>query len=406
MTAQKLTIDNKPIDNLVAEKGLNALLESDPLKKLHDGNSNVTEEELGSLLDVVNSGQNEINEDDRADILSKVNISPDQFIELVKEYQNRFPQGTKKIGSSLFPAVYSDAMAISTFLRNENVGSPPPQNSVNGVWTLEDLFSPDILNAIRNKKEIVKGGFRVHHDAQYQVLRINNAHGWDLVFNIWLDGEGKVSRVSRDDSSDRGKFTQAIIDIESDKIFLPGTAQRFGINPEDISKAAESKKLGAELTQINTSDLNSLPSSFEYQQPNTIGVLQGDARFLNPTGKIDGLYTMGAGPCAILIAVSRDSGGHVTNIGMAHIDGMVREQYIDSFFQRLGQNDKNTIEIHVISGDEDIAFRILKASQNASATIRFFNADFHGDRSDAAIVDREGKVYYGFREDFRSLFDF
>lgn len=59
-----------------------------------------------------------------------------------------------------------------------------------------------------------------------------------------------------------------------------------------------------------------------------------------------------------------------------------------------------------MSGEQTIASRILRAANNFGADIKFFDADLDGERGDAAIVDKDGNIYYGDRPDFQSLFNY
>lgn len=410
------TIDNKPVANPDAVDGLNNISKSEKFKKLHEGNSNFTEQELGDILDTSSPEKNSIDLEDVDSPSFKGILTETQFVALAKEYHARFPNGKKIVR----PTIWGNPDGISRLLTNhsQSVGMsflsddfgksvPEPQGRATGLWRPNELLSPEVANLIGTKGGIKKGDFKLSYDEQYKVLRVNNISSWDLVFNIWIDDQGNIKEISRDDVSDRGLFTQTVLQLEQNGIFLPGTAAKIGIGSADIENATKSQQLFGQLGTINNSDLASLPSSDEYNKPNTVGVLQGDARFINPSGQTDGLFTFGAGPCAILIGVLRDpKTGKPSNIGMAHADGMVGQESFHTFFNRLKQGRAGyKIEVYVLSGERTIASRILRAANDAGAEKVFFNADLDGQRNDAAIVDRNGRVYYGDREGFHSLFD-
>jgi len=154
--------------------------------------------------------------------------------------------------------------------------------------------------------------------------------------------------------------------------------------------------LEEDLLKTNVSSFDEIHKIIEYNGPSGVEVHQAEAIFLAPQGDISGLYTTGAVPCSIVIGISKGRElGNITRIGMTHIDRGISSQSIIDFYNQLRTNSQDVIEAYVLSGVKENALKVLKASREANAKIAYFNADLTGERGNSAIVDKEGKVYYG-----------
>ncbi|GEM_PF-5100181 len=92
------TINKRPITDPLVIEGLAAIQKSPVLRKLHNADSDFTEKELGKILDRFTPGENLINLDDAVKhFADETGISPDQFVSLAKEYQAKFPNGSKRV---------------------------------------------------------------------------------------------------------------------------------------------------------------------------------------------------------------------------------------------------------------------------------------------------------------------
>ncbi|MDO8520045.1 MAG: hypothetical protein Q7T11_07790 [Deltaproteobacteria bacterium] len=266
------TIDNKPVENPDTLEGLQNILKSEPLKKLHDGNPNFTEQELGALLDIDRPAENTLDAiDGTCHDLRKTGLTFNQFETLAKEYHARFPKGEKRVSNSIWGKAPVDGKSWAFEPDRPRLNllgeAPSPQGRSNGLWKPDELLNPQVVQLIGTNSQLEKGDFRISYDSEYKVLRVNNISSWDLAFNIWLDDQGNIKGISRDDVSDRGLFTQTVLDLERDGIFLPGTAPKLGISAPDIESATKSRELFLQLGQINNSNIASLPASSAWPIP-------------------------------------------------------------------------------------------------------------------------------------------
>jgi hypothetical protein len=184
-----------------------------------------------------------------------------------------------------------------------------------------------------------------------------------------------------------------------------GSALILGFNSFELRDGRKAVEKANNLDKLNTSDINSLKSSSEYSGRKTVMVMQDEAKIMSYGSMgVDGLYTFGAAPCSIVIAVSKNSSDAIQNVGMAHVDALIPKEQIMQYLNRVRQTSEN-LEVYVLSGTKELSLRIIESCEQSGAQIKFFCADFWGKRSDAAIVSSTGVVYYGMRDDLKGMLD-
>lgn len=160
---------------------------------------------------------------------------------------------------------------------------------------------------------------------------------------------------------------------------------------------ADKQFLHKKFELLNVSDVNSLKNISQYAGKNTVFVEQGEAVITASGRGVDGIHTQGATTCSIVIAISKDSSDNIKQVGMAHVDAIIKMRSISQFLRRAKEGSE-VLEVHVIGGDEDSSLRIIRSCEATHAKIKFLSANLSG-RVDSALVDTQGNVYYGERED-------
>lgn len=94
---------------------------------------------------------------------------------------------------------------------------------------------------------------------------------------------------------------------------------------------------------------------------------------------------------------SRCSSGELGKIAMAHVDSKSTSKDVKMLIDSLGRGAN--IEATVISGDRNLSLEIGKAIESSGTKLKFSDIDIRQSRTDAAVIDRTGKVYYGSRPD-------
>ncbi len=152
--------------------------------------------------------------------------------------------------------------------------------------------------------------------------------------------------------------------------------------------------------------LDRLKNSSEYSEDNTVFVCQHEAAILDARiSSVKGLYTSGAGSCAILIAIQKDpKTNDVGRVGMAHIDVFIDSEQIAHFLDEV-KGANGHLEVYVIGGEKRVVSCIAEACGDSKAQIKCRTANLQQNREDSAIVDCTGTVYYGKRKDLDALFD-
>lgn len=167
----------------------------------------------------------------------------------------------------------------------------------------------------------------------------------------------------------------------------------------------QDKEEQAILSRMTRDSIGQLPISLEYKgsRADTKTILQGQALVadLSADQSVQGLYTFGAGPCAILMLSTRGNDGKPIKIAMAHLDANARQDDIRNLISMMG--DPSTVTATVVSGEKDLALELGKAVRASGVELKFADCDLDGNRDDAAIIDRNGKVYFGSRKDLSEV---
>lgn len=95
------------------------------------------------------------------------------------------------------------------------------------------------------------------------------------------------------------------------------------------------------LKEINRSDLESLPNSYDCKERFEI-VRQAAATIIDPQKTpLTALYTFFATSCLILMISAKNSRGEIIRIGMTHIDNTVTLNGIRKFFDQFNTEIEN-----------------------------------------------------------------
>lgn len=268
---------------------------------------------------------------------------------------------------------------------------------------LGSIISKDALSSA-SKGESVKmsDDLRFSIDRTYNVARFEYGKYPNLnTVNMWLNREG--TGVTRIDNTNGEPIAASLARVADGGGISSDALGKLGLSQTDISDARQRAIRDRELlSNLTGGDLASLPNSYEYKgsRQNTDTVLQGEAVIIDPAANpnFEGLYTFGAGPCAVLTLVGKDADGSVKSVALAHIDAGVSERDLSALIGQM-ENPGVTLTANVISGEAQTALRIGNVLKDRKVPISFANVDLDGSRSDAVLIDRSGKVYFGERQD-------
>ncbi len=278
---------------------------------------------------------------------------------------------------------------------------PLPKNSSVSI-PVKDVIPADLAEKLAKGEHVkLPGDVEAMYDEKYNVYRFYVGKGDGMsVVNLWLNKDkSSVEKINTDKDAYKDLNLSIIAKAGGIK---PEVLNTVGIKKEDLEKIVAQQKADKEvLDQLQTGDLEKLPNSLKYAgtKENTTTVLQGQAVIadLKNNKEIQGLFTFGAGPCSILMLQSIGKDGKPEKIAMAHLDGATKPQDINALIAMLG--DPKNVSATVISGQSDLALQVGNALKKSGVKTEFANVDVNGERSDQAIIDRNGKVYYGMRQD-------
>jgi len=290
---------------------------------------------------------------------------------------------------------------FQSFSVAEKTGTIRPQAALDP----KGIFENDVLDKLKNGERIVNSSYSLQYDKEFNVIRLQNYKDPlnSVAINFWLNDDGKIREISSVGKDSRSGLVVPLIEVEG--IFLKKYAiATLGIDENERNQvtadAEKSKSLAIEFGSLNGMNLQELSSSYQYSGKNTKGVIQGSAAIIKPEGKTDGLYTFGAGPCSVVIAVSRDFSGKIIAVGMAHVDALTETNSIARFLNMVKGTGPNDLEVSIISGEANTALKIYELARQEK--IAFLNCDLDGQRSDAVTVGKDGTIYYGDRPNFNN----
>ncbi len=298
-------------------------------------------------------------------------------------------------------------------------------SEISGRWRPEELLDSQFLANLMKCGEVQKGGWSAYLN-KAQLMRGEDAQNgeWSAYFNknpchirlgrnmhdrplIDIELAPKSNMVTSIASyivSSKPEFAGLVLELENLEIFRSESAEKLGFKPSELSAGRQTAEGLLKILHLNAYDISLLRPSSEYagNKDNTVLVLQDESVIIESGHGVYGLHTFGASSCSILIVVSRDSKGTVKRAGLAHIDFGVQKEQIIRFLNmaKLGDIDP---EIYVIGGDKETALHVLESCEAIRAQIKFFCANLDLSRSDAAIVDFNGTVYYGKFKDLLAL---
>ena len=274
--------------------------------------------------------------------------------------------------------------------------------NVCGLWELEELVEPQSLARLMKGETVQKEPWSAYFDKTSSSIRMRRDVP-EITLSIQVESDQEIATsLNFYRAISRPEFAGCVLELEELGIFRPGSAYMLGFFPSELSTGRQIVEKTKNFERVNKDDINSLKTCSEYTGGKTEVVLQNDALIMEPGKGVDGLYTFGANPCAILIAVSKEQTGIVKRAGMAHIDAMINAEQIAQFLNEVKQ-EREDLEVHIIGGCKEIALCIFESCEGAGAQIKFCSANLKESRVDAAIVDIQGTVYYGNREDLNVL---
>jgi hypothetical protein len=274
----------------------------------------------------------------------------------------------------------------------------------NLVIPSKDVFHNDFRSKFQSEETIkfsdnISGNF----DKEYNAVRFYLGKYPDSnTVSFYLNERGEVSRIG---DLRGGPDAATLAEIMSAGGLNPEVLGKLGVTESEIESAkALQLERQKNLALLEKDSLSLLPHSSTYNgtSQNTSTVLQGQAQFIRPDGSTNGIYTFGAGPCSVLVAVAKDQNGVVTQVGMAHIDAVTPKDSINSFLNQTKEKGQN-LEVYLISGEDNTALLINESVKETSANLVFSNIDRDGARPDAVVVDKNGKVSYGERMELANV---
>lgn len=349
-------------------------------------NSQSTEVNLGLKHERLDSSKIPVSNFDVNDLLAGT-IVPQKETKpvVVSQGEIKFPpiDGYTKRGSDVLPA-------SSNALKNLSV----PLNS---------LISKDALSSASKGEQVrVSDDLMFKLDRTYNVARFEYGKYPNLnTVNMWLNPAG--TQVTRIDNINGEPIAASLARIAEGGGLSSDALTKLGLSQDVIAEARQKTIKDRELlNSLTAGDLDKLPNSYEYKgaKENTDTVLQGEAVIIDPSANpnFQGLYTFGAGPCAVLTLVSRNKDGSVNRVALAHIDSGVSERDLNALIMQV-DSPGTTVTANLISGEAQTAQRIGNVLQDRKVPLSFANVDSDGSRSDAVLIDRNGRVYYGERSD-------
>ncbi|MCX7228174.1 MAG: hypothetical protein NTW15_04030 [Burkholderiales bacterium] len=267
-----------------------------------------------------------------------------------------------------------------------------------------ELFPENFIDKIQASESVrLSDNIKGELDREYNAVRFYIGKYPDMnVMSFFMNKTGEVTEVfDLNDGPDAATLAQ----ISAAGGLRPEALGKLGFNQDDVAAAgARNRERKERLASLQVDSVDRLPSSYMYggNEKNTATVLQGDARIIRPGGSTEGLYTFDAGPCSIVVAVASDVNGQVTQVGMAHVDASTPRQSLSMFLNQT-RGAAATLNVHVISGETETALRVHDSIRLSGATIKFADIDPDGSRGDAVVVDKRGKVFYGYRMGLASI---
>jgi|GEM_PF-5081791 len=225
----------------------------------------------------------------------------------------------------------------------------------------------------------------------------------DLV-DIWLNASSEEENIDQVSGNNNARIFRLVeAGVLKDTVLV-----KLGISSLEIDQAKQVEEQVERQNEIYSKQLlqdsvTSLPPIHQYAANSTLVVPTGSVYIFSPMQCPDmGLYTEGAGPCQILIAIAKDSDGTLQQIALGHIDCNVGQTALINLFTRLATGvNRGCLEVSLIGGIQRTALRVITAAHMVEADIKFAAANFSQQRSDAVAVDMEGKIYYGPTTRFR-----
>jgi hypothetical protein len=266
-------------------------------------------------------------------------------------------------------------------------------------------FNNEIFNT---KGEIKKGhGVSGHRTDSAIHMSFSLSDMSYVSIHIGINGS-EITSISNKNKTEAKINPEIFIYLIEKEILKPSILEKMGVSHMDILAAQSQMALNIDnlkkLKQNNIDELDSI-NNYSSQADRTVVVLQRQAHILaaDCTNK-EGLYTFGAGPCAIVIGVAKNNSGQVTRVGMAHVDAVVGEASLRNYFSQMRGNEE-TLEISILGGEPVTAKRVLHAADQDGMSIIFSDANLDGSRTDNAAVDIQGKIFYGGRSDIERSVD-
>lgn len=288
----------------------------------------------------------------------------------------------------------------------QGIGSMP-QNAIRSGGSclerldlpLSDVVASSALLTLKNGNgawSTFDGGqIQARHEPKYNLIRCYIGRSRE-VMNINLTDDGKTVRGITGHPPVSPSKLQRLVTAG---LLSPGLLPVVGTPQDQVKITSESNAEDQQLTlRFQTHHVKELPDIEKYsgKDQNTKLVGQGEAHFLSSVkSDVHGLYTVGAGPCLILIAVDKNALGKAEKVAMAHVDAYAQDQAINQFFGSLHASGK--VEVTLLAGKAQVAKRAIEAADKAGAAVVFAHAGHEPVEAYSAAVDRDGTIYFGDR---------
>lgn len=302
---------------------------------------------------------------------------------------------------NLFTSVGGKSITRTFAMDSLSHHEPSPRLSGINLYPKELFPEQELKKWTEHPDESVKyDDFRVYYDTKYNIIRITLNGNPNMPVNFSLDETGKVSTIM--ENSREELVTH--LSLLREKGIIKKDLQELGIERSEVDGAKQKydrmeETRGWIYSNNENIDIGSLPSTHELTGDNVNFVYQGEAQIWSHPKEGDALYTMGAGPCSVLIMVERNPvTGNVNKIGMAHIDAVTSSQSIRNFYANF-----ENAEVRIISGELGTVTKIIGVIPPEDREKIRMNVDLHGERPDAVAIDHSGSIYYGHNPTFNEL---
>jgi hypothetical protein len=268
----------------------------------------------------------------------------------------------------------------------------------------DELFTDEFIKLLQQLKTSImssKGevsrefkGLTIYYNPEFNIIRVGFKDS-DIPFNVQLDPQGNIKEINF--FKGRDYFVDAFMKLRQNGVIRESfDLSRVGISENDL-KVYKQNLERLQRAEHFISEKNDplwhskLPSPNNLSTESTRVIGQREALIITNPKKEDAIYTFGAGPCSVVVAIERNPiSGNVQKIGLAHVDALTDPYSVNAFLYSF-----TNPEVYLISGDRTTVMNFLPLMlANGIAPVKI-DLDTTGERSDAVAIDGNGNIYWG-----------